>query len=55
MNKGHPFIRQPENLSSDLVEVCCSQYFRAGEPAIDQMFYDTTKKSCTIWTGRVSN
>jgi hypothetical protein len=54
MNEGHPFIRQPENLSSDLMEVCCSQYFRTGGPAVDQMFYDTTKKSCTIWTGRVS-
>jgi len=55
MNEGHSFIRQPENLSGDLMEVRCSHYFRTGGPAVDQMFYNTTKKSCAIWTGRVSN
>jgi len=48
MNEGHPATRRPENLSGDLVEVCCSHYFGAGRAPVDQMFYDTAKEPCTI-------
>jgi len=55
MNEGYPTIRRPENLRGNLVEVCCSQYLRAVRAAVDQMFYDTAKESCTIWMVELAN
>ena len=55
MHKSHPAIGRPENLSSDLVEVCCRQYLRTGRAAVDQMFHDTTEESCTIWRAESAN
>ena len=46
---------RPENLSSNLVKVCCSQYFRTGGTAVDQMFHDTTKEPRTIWMVESAN
>jgi hypothetical protein len=48
MNERNSVIGGPENVGSDLVEVCCSQYFRTSRAAIYQMFDDTTKETCAI-------
>ena len=53
MHKRHP-VKRLENLSN-LVEVCRSQYFRAGGAEVDQMFHDTAKESCTIWMAGLAN
>jgi hypothetical protein len=55
VNERHPAIRRPENLSSDLMEVCRSQYFRTTGASVDQMSYDTAKESCTIWMAELAN
>jgi len=55
MHKRYPAIGRPEHLSSDLMEVCCSQYLRTGETAVDQVFYDATEEPCTIWMAELAS